>query len=162
MLKQNFIDLGIDEDLASKLELLSLEELNNFVPLSDFDELKSNSKNNIKNLKSQLLNLKLDFAIELALREFNAINFKTVIPLIQDLDNAQFDEFGKIIGLDAQLLKLSTDDSTSFLFHKTSPANSTPSFSGACIGQSGNDACDLPHSYSSISRLMQQNPNQFL
>ena len=44
MKKEDFVKLGMDEELAAKCEAASLEELKGFIPKSRFDEV-NNAKN---------------------------------------------------------------------------------------------------------------------
>ena len=50
MKKEEFVKLGIDEELAAKCEAASLEELKGFIPKSRFDEV-----NNAKNIAESLV-----------------------------------------------------------------------------------------------------------
>lgn len=53
MKKEDFINLGIEEELASKLEQASMDELKSFIPKGRFDEI-NNSK---KSIETQLAEL---------------------------------------------------------------------------------------------------------
>lgn len=44
MKKSEFMELGVDEELASKLETASMEELKGFIPKSRFDEVNNEKK----------------------------------------------------------------------------------------------------------------------
>lgn len=149
MTKLDFINLGLDDSLAQICEDASLLEIKNLSSASSDELLALQATHD-----SCVHNLKMDFAIDSALRSADAINPKTVIPLL-DLDSLSFDEFGNLSGLQSQLDSLSSSDDTSFLFKSISP----PSIVGASIGESGNDLSEQPHSYASVSRLMEQNPN---
>lgn len=193
MTKYDFIELGVDEELAGKCEEASGNELRNFVPVALYDELDvsktklcseleernsqleclRNSNEDITSLKETIANLqadnkakeenftkemhklKLDNAVESALRLANAINPKTVLPLLENMDFAEFDESGAVVGLDAQLKNLASNEDTKFLFN----AKTKPNIMGATIGESGNDEAEKPTSYASISKMLQDNPN---
>ncbi len=166
MKKQEFIKLGLSEEVATSCEVCSNDELKNYVSKAKFDSLNSNLQRELKlveelkttvnqlELKNQefvnsqeglIHQLKVDFAIELALFSANAINPKTVIPLLDLSQFNEFDDSGKIIGLDAEIEKLSTDDDTKFLFKST--AISVPVLKGISIGESGNDLAEQPTYY---------------
>lgn len=197
MKKEDFIKLGIEEELALKCEQSSAEELQNYVSKTQFDELSvaikqanldlqerntqleslKNSSGDIEELKKtidslqtdnklkeenhaqEMHKLKLDNAIDVALRNANAINNKTVLPLLENLDKAKFGDDGSIKGLSEQLEKLTTGDDTKFLFKQAS----APEFKGANIGESGNDdgeqAVGNATTYENVARMLEQNPN---
>ena len=61
MKKDEFVALGVDEELAKKLEEASAEELKNFIPKSRFDEVNNAKKtleNDLKERDGQLETLK--------------------------------------------------------------------------------------------------------
>ncbi len=197
MKKRDFIKLGLDEELALKCEQASSEELTNYVPKNQYDEVLvdkkqaqfelierdkqltdlKNSTGDIDELKKtidtlqadnklkeenhakEVHKLKLDTAIDTALRNCNAINPKTVLPLLEGLDKAKFEDDGSIKGLSEQLEKLTTGEDTSFLFKQAT----TPTFKGANIGESGNDegeqSINNTSSYENIAKMLEQNPN---
>lgn len=196
MKKQDFIKLGIDEELALKCEQASAEELQDYVAKTQFDELSvakkqadldlqerdtqleslKNSNGDIEELKKnidtlqadnkakeeshtqEMHKLKVDNAIDVALRNANAINNKTVLPLLEGLDKAKFGDDGSITGLSEQLEKLTSGDDTKFLFKQAS----APEFRGANIGESGNDDGEQAvnnATYEGVARMLEQNPN---
>lgn len=61
MKREDFVKLGVDEELAKKLESASLEELKGYIPKARFDEV-NNAKNNaealVKERDSQIETLK--------------------------------------------------------------------------------------------------------
>lgn len=170
MTKQDFINLGVPEDLASSCEIASLDELSSFVPVSSFDEqaLQVNSlSKNLENLQleyksiqeshsTDIHKINVDNAVNLALIKANAINPLTVLPLLSGIESADFDDDGNLVGLAKQIESLSLAEDTKFLFN-SSPS---PKIRGAFVGESGNDDCELSSlSYSGISKMMEQNPN---
>lgn len=198
MKKQDFINLGISEELALKCEQALSEELKAYVPKAQYDEVVvakkqvdlnlkehntqlealKNSTGDIKELKKtietlqadnkakeethskEMHKLKLDNAVEIALRKVNALNPKTVLPLLEGLEKAKFDDTGAIVGLSEQLEKLTAGEDTSFLF-KQEPART---IRGASIGESGNDEGEQAigsnnTSYDNIVKMLEQNPN---
>ena len=61
MKKEDFVKLGVDEDLAKKLEEASLEELKGFIPKARFDEVNNENKTlklDIRDRDGQLETLK--------------------------------------------------------------------------------------------------------
>lgn len=158
MKKQDFIQLGISEDLAVKCETASLEELSNLQ--NSIKDLKTQNKELVLKFDSDLIKQKIDFITEISLVKANAINPITVLPLIsQNFSN--LDDNGKVfaldnennpIYLDDEILKLSSDDSTKFLFNSTQQSTETPVLKGVTVGESGNDCAELP-TYSNAMRL---------
>lgn len=61
MKKEEFVKLGVDEELAAKLETASLEELKGFIPKARFDEVNNEKKKlelDVRDRDSQLETLK--------------------------------------------------------------------------------------------------------
>ena len=61
MKKEQFVELGVDEELAAKLESASQEELKGFIPKTRFDEVNNEKKkleSDIKDRDTQLETLK--------------------------------------------------------------------------------------------------------
>lgn len=155
MTKQDFIDLGLDEEVAIKCEAASLIELENFVARADFETIDADLKMSGDNFKKELHKIKVEHAVDIALRNANAINTRTVMPLLVGLEDAEFNEMGEIIGLSEQIKKLILGEDTKFLFK----LDTAPTMLGATIGES----CDFDEagntSYATIAKMLAQNPN---
>lgn len=155
MTKQDFIELGLEEEVAIKCEVASLTELENFVAKADYDTIEADLQASGENFKKQLHTIKVEHAVDIALRNANAINPKTVMPLLVGLDDAEFDERGEIVGLNEQIKKLISGEDTKFLFK----VDALPKIVGATIGES----CDFDDagnaSYETIAKMLSQNPN---
>lgn len=165
--KTQFDELTIAKkqaDLDLKERNTQLESLKNAT--GDVDELKKTietlqSDNKIKEEThaNEMHKLKVDTAIDNALRSANAINPKTVLPLLEGLDKAKFGDDGSVKGLAEQLEKLALSEDSSFLFKQAT----APTFKGANIGESGNDegeqAIGTPTTYENIAKMLELNPN---
>ena len=176
MKKEEFVKLGIDEELAKKCELASLEELKGFIPKTRFDEVNNekkkleldvrdrdtqleslkNSSGDAEALKKQIeelqdanktkdeahaaeiKQLKVNSAVEAALRNADAKNIKAVRALL-DLENAELDDAGTIKGLDDQIKKLVEAEDSKFLFGQTTVSGAHPAESG----DKGNSGANL-------------------
>lgn len=84
--------------------------------------------------KSEMNQLKIDFAVEKALSGAKAKNVKAVKALL-DLTDAQFDKEGNVKGLQEQIDKLAADEGTKFLFEE-STQNNRQQFTGFQPGAS--------------------------
>lgn len=197
MRKEEFVKLGIDEELAAKCEAASLEELKSFIPKSRFDEV-NNAKNTaealvkerdaqLEELKksvgdnealkkqiedlqkdnkakddahaAEILQLKIDNAVESALTGAKAKNSLAVKALLKDLDKAELADDGTIKGLAEQIEALQKSDS--YLFE---PKESTKKMKGAKPGEAGNDDGDgkvdtSKMTYSELAAYMAENPD---
>ena len=120
-----------NKDLITQLEKAN-KQLSKLQKLTDVaDTLKREIKNLQKQSKAdseqhsaELKQLKMDYAVELALIGAKAKNTKAVKALL-DLENAELTENGTIEGLSKQIEKLSRADDSSFLFASARPDIST-------------------------------------
>lgn len=153
MRKDDFLKLGLDEDLAVKCEQASLEELKSFIPKSRFDEVNNEKKRLESDLKDlggkleelnksngtieeltkrleelklenkekdrvreeELRGMRMDAAIDRALEDAGVMHLKAGRSLI-DRESLSFDKQGNLIGLEAQIHKLTASEDTKFMF----------------------------------------------
>ncbi|MBR3552482.1 MAG: phage scaffolding protein [Clostridia bacterium] len=85
----------------------------------------------------EIMQLKLGFAVESALKDAGARNVATVKPLLETfLKDAKFADDGTVEGLNDQIKALTENDATSFLFAKKTAGGQQ--IAGAKLGTSGN------------------------
>ena len=109
--------------------------------------------------ESELTKLKVDFAVDKALSGAKAKNIKAVKALL-DLTDAKLDKEGNVKGLQEQIDKLTSDDSTKFLFETVQ----APQFKGFQPGVSaqqkpGANADISKMSYDELTAYMEANPD---
>lgn len=109
---------------------------------------------------AEILKLKIDAAVDVALGDAKAKNKTAVKALLKDLDKAEFDEDGTIKGLAEQISALQKSDSYLFETKNTQKAK----VKGAQPGETGNDDdnYDVDTSkmtYSELAAYMAENPD---
>lgn len=98
------------------------------------ETLQNQNKKEADKYGAQLRELKINNAVEKALTSAKAKNQKVILPLLSDfLTKAQVDDNGNVSGLDEQIKKLASDESTSFLFESAQKN----SLSGVIPGNKG-------------------------
>lgn len=198
MKKEDLVKLGLDEELAAKVEAALTEEMKGFIPKARFDEVNTEKKKleatlnernteleTLKNsggdadaLKQQIatlqeqykqkdadhakeiLQLKLDNAVDAALVEAKAKNNKAVRALL-DLSKAELLEDGTVKGLADQLKALQQAEDSKFMFDAA--GTKKPNFKGAKTGESGNEDGDKSPDFSKmgydeLSAYLEANP----
>lgn len=98
-----------------------------------------------KKHESEIHKMKLDSAIDTALTDAKALNKRAVRSLLNDVDKFEFDDDGKVVGLDEQIEALKSADDSKFLF------GSVAKLKGAVVGESGNEGGDKPVDVSKMS-----------
>jgi hypothetical protein len=112
---------------------------------------------------TEINQLKLGFAVEMALKDAGAKNPATVKPLLESfIKDAKFDENGGVEGLTEKIRQLSEDESTAFLFD--TPEKAKLDVAGAAPGDPGNKGANTAKSiddmsYSELSAYLAENPN---
>ncbi len=175
MKKEDFIALGLDEEKALLCESKSLEELESYILKEDYEntnntintlkeevtKLQNDNKNNEKRYLKEVNDLKLDYAINDAIKNAKGRNHKAIRALL-NLENIKVNEDGNIDGLDEQINTLVSDDSSSFLFLNESNGKNKEKFKGVEPIQSnveGIPKTDLSKmSYSEYVQYLNQNP----
>ena len=196
MKKEEFVKLGIDEEIAKKCETASQEELKGFIPKARFDEVNNEKKkleNDVKERDTQLetlknstgdveamkkqietlqsenkqkdeahaaeiMQLKIDNAIESALTGAKAKNITAVKALLKNMEKAELQEDGTIKGLAEQITALQKSDA--YLFE----AKASTKMKGAKPGETGNEDGDnsvdtSKMTYSELAAYMVENPD---
>ena len=112
--------------------------------------------------ESEMNKLKIDFAVEKALKSAGAKNLKAVRALLE-LEDAKFDKEGNVKGLAEQIEKLTSGDDTKFLFNEVQQQNQN-TFKGFQPGASGEvkpgAEVDLSKmTYEQLAAYMEANPD---
>lgn len=102
-------------DRDKQLETLKATAGDNEALTKQIAELQAENDRTKEAHKSEMNQLKIDFAVEKALSVAKAKNVKAVKALL-DLTDAQFDKEGNVKGLQEQIDKLAADEGTKFLF----------------------------------------------
>lgn len=145
MKKDEFVKLGLDEELAKKCEEASLAELKDYIPKTRFDEVNTEKKrlegdiadrdrqleelknsagdsealrSQIETLQAENRQVRIDAAVDKALTGARAKNLTAVKALLKDLDKAELSDDGSIKGLEAQIKDLKKADDSKFLFEE--------------------------------------------
>ena len=145
MKKDEFVKLGIDEELAKKCEEASLAELKDYIPKTRFDEVNTEKKQlegdiadrdrqledlknaagdsealqqRIETLQAENRQVRIDAAVDKALTGAKAKNLTAVKALLKDLDKAELSDDGSIKGLEEQIKSLKKADDSKFLFEE--------------------------------------------
>ncbi len=124
MTKEDFLALGLEEDLAVLCEAKSLEELGNYISREEFEKLESEKEEILASVKMKedehLQNVKLikmGYEVDNAIKKVNGRNLKAVRALL-DLDSIALGEDGSLQGLNSQLESLMKNEESSFLFKR--------------------------------------------
>lgn len=140
--------------LAKQLEEVKKNSGDNAELKKQIEEMQNINKAKEKEYKDNLVKIKLDNAVEIALMSSGAKNSKAVKALL-NLEKAVLGEDGKITGLEEQIKALKTAEDSSFLFAET------PKVKGANPagnpGKGGN--VDFKNmTYSQIEKYLAENP----
>lgn len=131
--KEDFIALGLSEELAIKAAEASEDELKLYIEKSKYDTLEATYENKLKQMQ-------IDSAVEKSLMMAKAKNVKAVKALL-DLEKAEI-ENDTVKGLDDQIKKLTEAEDTKFLFETMS--TSKPKFKGVTPPDSSGGGTDTP------------------
>lgn len=112
--------------------------------------------------ESEMNKLKIDFAVEKALKSAGAKNLKAVRALLE-LEDAKFDKEGNVKGLAEQIEKLTSGDDTKFLFNEVQQQNQN-TFKGFQPGASGEvkpgaEVDPSKMTYEQLAAYMEANPD---
>lgn len=91
------------------------------------EKMQSDNESAIKAKDAEIKAIRVNTAVEIALKNAGAINNKAILPFV-DVSNAEIDENGVIKGLDKQIENLKADEATKFLFKQDS--DNDPKFRG--------------------------------
>lgn len=140
--------------LAKQLEEVKKNSGDNAELKKQIEEMQNINKAKEKEYTDNLVKIKLDNTIEIALMSSGAKNSKAVKALL-NLEKAVLGEDGKITGLEEQIKALKTAEDSSFLFAET------PKVKGANpAGNSGKGGnIDFKNmTYSQIEKYLAENP----
>ena len=112
--------------------------------------------------ESEMNKLKIDFAVEKALKSAGEKNLKAVRALLE-LEDAKFDKEGNVKGLAEQIEKLTSGDDTKFLFNEVQQQNQN-TFKGFQPGASGEvkpgaEVDPSKMTYEQLAAYMEANPD---
>lgn len=96
---------------------------------AEIDRLKQDNKEKDEAHKAELTQLKLDVAVEAAITEAGGRNIKAVRALLNEVD-LKLGEDGKVVGLKEQLEKLTSDESSAFMFEMKTGGDEKPPIKG--------------------------------
>lgn len=137
MKKEQLISLGLTEEQAEKAEKASMEELKDFVPKTQFDEvsaaklkIEQEYKTEVEKLKVQMQETQIMSAVKLAVAG-SALDTDIVAGLF-DKSKLTLSEDGSITGIEEQLKDLK--ENKSFLFAQKTEIK--PQFKGIKPGES--------------------------
>ncbi len=148
-------------DRDKQLETLKSSAGDNEALKQQIADLQSENTKNKESYEAEIIQMKIDFAVEKALTGANAKNVKAARALL-DLTDAKLDKEGNVKGLKEQIDKLVSDESTSFLFG--SAGNQKNTFRGFQPGASadrlpGAETDTSKMSYEELCAYMESNPN---
>lgn len=121
---------------------------------TQIEKLQNDNKTATEKYQSEITQLKINSAVEMALTKAGAKTLKACKALL-DTENIKLDKDGNITGLDEQLKSLTEGEDTKYLFN-------TETFKGATIGSGGSDTETLDTSkmnYSELCAYMEANPD---
>lgn len=123
---------------------------------STISELQANNKKNEQDYQAKIKEIKINNAIETALKDANARNIKAVQPFL-DINSLELLEDGTIPKLEKQIQELANSESTSFLF-KT-PENNVYKGVDVSVGASSSVPINLDNmSYDQLVQHLAENP----
>jgi len=158
MIKDALIQLGLTEEQINKI--IPVID-NNYVQVSQFKQVKeqlNKSKSQIdsisKEYQEQINKIKIDNAVEKSLLKSKAKNV-TAVKALLNLNDAQLDQNGNVVGLEKQIQSLIKDNETSFLFDKKQ------NFKGIRPAESSDNITADPKkmNYEQLCNYMKQNNN---
>ncbi len=104
MTKEKLLSLGVKEDVIVTI-------------LEEFEKLENENKALEEGKKLEIDNIKIEYAIDLAITKANGKNKKAIRALL-DFDNILVNEEGTVFGVDNQIENLVNSEDSSFLFGK--------------------------------------------
>lgn len=125
---------------------------------TQIENLQKENKTKAEEYAKKTYNLMVNNALEMAFNDNKAKNKKAVRALLDGLDKCEFDENGRIKGLQAQIDKLKNAEDSNFLFEK----GEENKFTGIEPGTSGNNGSGVDFSkmtYSQQMKYAKEHPN---
>lgn len=127
---------------------------------AQIEALQTENKTREETHAQEMHNLKVDSAVETAILSSGGKNAKAVRALLE-LDNAQLNGDGAVVGLSEQMKKLQTAEDSKFLF---ADKNATPTLKGATPARgkdqsSGGEVDTSKMSYIEMCKYLEDNPD---
>lgn len=161
MTKEDFMSYGVNEEIALTLEEIYNLEMEDYVVKSLYEENLKHVSELVENVNSLVKEneiktvefnyLMLDFHILELFTKFNVINKDVVLRLLDSIRLFNEEKPFDFTLMEEELLELSTNPDTKFLFKENSC--NCHIFKGISAGESGNDLDELPETYSSALNL---------
>lgn len=152
-------------DRDKQLETLKASAGDNADLKKQIEDLQTENATAKANHESELNQLKIDFAVEKALKGAKAKNIKAVKALLE-LNDAKLDKDGNVKGLAEQIEKLTSGDDTKFLFEAQKQTKQQQNFKGFQPGASveqkpgeGEKVDFSKMSYDELTAYMEANPD---
>lgn len=153
---------GQVKDRDKQLETLKASTGDNEALTKQISDLQKANTDAAAAHESEMNKLKIDFAVEKALKSAGAKNLKAVRALLE-LEDAKFDKEGNVKGLAEQIEKLTSGDDTKFLFNEVQQQNQN-TFKGFQPGASGEvkpgaEVDPSKMTYEQLAAYMEANPD---
>lgn len=153
---------GQVKDCDKQLETLKASTGDNEALTKQIADLQKANTDAAAAHESEMNKLKIDFAVEKALKSAGAKNLKAVRALLE-LEDAKFDKEGNVKGLAEQIEKLTSGDDTKFLFNEVQQQNQN-TFKGFQPGASGEvkpgaEVDPSKMTYEQLAAYMEANPD---
>lgn len=118
------------------------------------EKLQNDNKTANEQYKTEVTQLKINSAVDMALTKAGAKTLKAVKALI-DIDKISVDESGNVTGIEEQIKGLAEGEDTKYLFN-------SEAFKGVSVGSSGQEpeAADISKmSYTEMCAYLEKNPD---
>ncbi len=147
-------------DRDKQLETLKASAGDNADLKKQIEDLQTENATAKATHESELNQLKIDFAVEKALTGAKAKNI-TAVKALLDLKDAKFDKEGNVKGLAEQIEKLTSDESTKFLFEAQKQQQNFKGFQpGASAQQKAGAEVDTSKmNYDELCAYLAENPD---
>ena len=146
-------------DRDKQLETLKASAVDNADLKKQIEDLQTENATAKATHESELNQLKIDFAVEKALTGAKAKNI-TAVKALLDLKDAKFDKEGNVKGLAEQIEKLTSDESTKFLFEAQKQQQNFKGFQPGASAQQkpGAEVDTSKMNYDELCAYLAENP----
>ena len=147
-------------DRDKQLETLKASAGDNADLKKQIEDLQTENATAKATHESELNQLKIDFAVEKALTGAKAKNI-TAVKALLDLKDAKFDKEGNVKGLAEQIEKLTSDESTKFLFEAQKQQQNFKGFQPGASAQQkpGSEVDTSKMNYDELCAYLAENPD---
>jgi hypothetical protein len=147
-------------DRDKQLETLKASAGDNADLKKQIEDLQTENATAKATHESELNQLKIDFAVEKALTGAKAKNI-TAVKALLDLKDAKFDKEGNVKGLAEQIEKLTSDESTKFLFEAQKQQQNFKGFQPGASAQQkpGAEVDTSKMNYDELCAYLAENPD---